>query len=99
VTRAGAAAGLLQIYDIGLRLTALGIVLRYLVLDFRPLVCTKSSSTGWSAVSRTSPGRTGCASLGGTPYTPIRGLPRAWAALGFQDPLGGATGPRREGLM
>jgi len=36
---------------------------------------------------------------GRPPYAPIRGLPRAWAALGFRDPLGGATGPRREGLM
>jgi len=39
------------------------------------------------------------APLGGDPLRPYSGLPRSWADLESQDPPGGATGPRREGLM
>jgi len=38
-------------------------------------------------------------SPGETPAAPIRAPPRAWTALTVWDPPGGATGPRREGLM
>jgi len=46
-------------------------------------------------------GQRGPATLppGGDPLHPLRGLPRALAALGQGDPPRPGTGPRREGLM
>jgi len=63
-----------------------------------PSLCLLIALQKKSGVSWDTLGRTRCsASRGRPPYAPIRGLPRAWTALGLRDPQEGPQGPAARG--